>query len=131
MASQFPDVTTVQGVDNQRSLLEDELKNLRLLVNNLPASLPAGAANGPFMRYFTEVEIDEEGPWYAVDRAWNRTFQVPDAEQLQLVTRGEYGISVVAKFFVWAAALPGLEAYNGLYMVAERVHRLNALVGRA
>lgn len=50
-----------------------KLNHLKRLVGALPSTIPAGSPDGPIARYFGDLTSDaDEGPWYAIDRAWLR-----------------------------------------------------------
>ncbi|KIK73194.1 hypothetical protein PAXRUDRAFT_179030, partial [Paxillus rubicundulus Ve08.2h10] len=54
------------------SVLEDVLT----LIGKLPPSLPVGTHDGPIASNFSNFDIDaDEGPYFTVNRAWERTFQ--------------------------------------------------------
>lgn len=112
-----------------RQRVKDALSELDVLIGLLPASVPTGSPDDPLATYFGDLSIDaEEGPYYSLDRAWLRVFQVPEADQLSRITRGEFGTVVAHKFFKFFADAPGIEAHNGLFLLAERLSSLNCLV---
>lgn len=54
----------------RREELDASLKKLKLLINALPSTVPEGSLDGKMVKYFTDVEVDEdEGPSFSVDRA--------------------------------------------------------------
>ena len=117
---------------HKREDLDASLKKLKLLINALPSTVPEGPPDGKIVKYFTDVEVDEdEGPYYSVDRAWTRTFQgLSDEEQQQLITRGRYGVTCIYKFLCDFAQKPGIEKYDGLHLMTVRVDALVALTAR-
>jgi hypothetical protein len=108
---------------SQQKHLETLLKTLSGHIKNLPTSLPCGAKEGPFIKHFSDLGHDiSEGPYFTFNNAWERVFQVSEDEKDRLVIRGKYGLSL-AHFL----KVPGIEASNGLFLMAERV---NALIKR-
>ena len=111
------------------NLLAPRLAFLQNLINAFPPSIPEAPADGPIARYFGDLTIDpDEGPYYSVDRAWVRTFQVPDAEKPGLVQRGPYGLQLVHDYFIYFGGAPGIEANNGHLLVLEKVNTLISLI---
>ncbi|KAI0689463.1 hypothetical protein BC835DRAFT_1308345 [Cytidiella melzeri] len=131
MSSIFSEKADVPTIEAQQHLLQSQLKTLCLLISNLPFTLPAGLPDGPLRKYFTDVDIDpDEGPWYSVDRAWTRVFQGTEEQQLALITSGPDGIGLVQHFSEWIAQQPGLAKYDGHYLTASKVYRVNELIIR-
>ncbi|TFY75902.1 hypothetical protein EWM64_g8111 [Hericium alpestre] len=119
-----------QTLEEQRHRLQSVLAALHGAVSNLPADCPEGAADGPLERYFNDYEIHEEGLYFTVNCAWDRTFQVSDDEKVKLVTHGPYGLQLVYAFASYFAQQPGMEANNGLFLLAERVQNVIDLVDK-
>ncbi|KAI0685695.1 hypothetical protein BC835DRAFT_1309868 [Cytidiella melzeri] len=129
MSSRFPEKAEVPTIKAQQHLLQIKLETLRLLISNLPSTLPVGLPDGPLRKYFTDVDIDpDEGPWYSVDRAWTCVFQGTEEQQLALITSGLDGIGLVQHLFDWIAQQPGLAKYDGQYLTASEVYRVNELI---
>ena len=75
------------------------------------------------------LQLDtEEGPYYAIDKAWIRTFQVPEDQQCGLVCRGEYGMPGLYKILAHVGNLPSMEPHGQLVLFAERLEWLNRLI---
>ncbi|KAH9940998.1 hypothetical protein B0H21DRAFT_824659 [Amylocystis lapponica] len=116
------------GLEDQRALLDQRLNKLRLLIRGLPP-LPAGPEDGPIARYFGDFSVDpDEGPYYSVDRAWTRTFQVSDDKKAELICGGALGLPLILRFFEHFASLPDMERYNGLHLLSERIESLSQLI---
>ena len=113
---------------SQQKHLETLLKTLSGHIKNLPTSLPCGAKEGPFVKHFSDLGHDiSEGPCFTFNNAWERFFQVSEDEKDQLVIRGKYGLSLAQAYLAHFSKVPGIEASNGLFLMAERV---NALIKR-
>ena len=113
---------------SQKEHLESLLKKLGGLIKNLPTSLPCGAKEGPIVKHFSNLEHDiSQGPYFTFNNAWERVFQVSEDEKHRLVIRGKHGLNLVQAYLVHFSKVPGLEANNGLFLMAERV---NALIKR-
>ncbi|KAJ2983075.1 hypothetical protein NUW54_g10670 [Trametes sanguinea] len=116
-------------VSEHKARVQGGLRVLKRLVDAIPSTAPEGSADGPLARNFSDLDLDpEEGPYYALDRAWVRTFQVPENQLQALVCRGQYGLSWVHDCLMSFSELPGMEANNGLYLMAEKIDWLNRLV---
>ena len=121
--------STVPSVAVQREHVTVALNNLKTLGAMLPPALPLGTDTGPIARHFGHLDLDsDEGPYYALDRAWVRTFQVPDEEQKQLVCRGEFGIPLLHAALERVALHPAIEANNSLFLMGEKLQWLNRLI---
>lgn len=72
------------------------LSSLKSLIRSLPASCLNAPKGGPVHQTFSEFEVpDGEGPYFAVDRAWTRTFQGKSGVEIG----GKYGVGIVYSFF--------------------------------
>ncbi len=107
------------GPQAVKDRVNSALKDLKVLIDTLPGSVPLGAEDGPIVKYFTSTDLDdfiqEEGLYAALDRAWVCTFQRPPEEQQALVCRGPYGLDVVHTTAKWLVGLPAMEEHNGLF----------------
>jgi hypothetical protein len=79
---------------------------------------------GPIAIYFSDLTHDaDEGTF---SKAWERVFQCSEIEHL--VIRGKYGLELVLAYIAHFSRVLGIEADNGLYLMAERVDSLIALL---
>ena len=86
---------------------------------------PCGSKDGPFAKYFSDYTYDEtEGPYYTFNRTWERVFQSADSGKEHLVVRGKYGLELVQAYVTHFSKAPGIEANDGLHLVAQRVKGL-------
>ncbi|KAI8989212.1 hypothetical protein BD414DRAFT_482623, partial [Trametes punicea] len=114
------------SLDLQRERVSIALQNLKSLISLIPEAAPVAAPDGPIARNFSDLDVSsEEGPYYALDKAWVRTFQVPQEEQERLVCRGEYGLEYLFKCLLWFSELPAMTANDGLFLLGERIEALN------
>ncbi|KIJ14787.1 hypothetical protein PAXINDRAFT_12359 [Paxillus involutus ATCC 200175] len=68
-------LSTNPGIEEQRQQITSALKDVLTLIKKLPLSL-SGTPDGPIAVNFTNFDIDDdEGPYFTVNRAWERTFQ--------------------------------------------------------
>jgi hypothetical protein len=113
----------------QSQRLKKLLNDLQSLVRVLPASLSTGTKDGPIAKNFSSHEYDaEEGPYFAFNRAWERTFQVSDEEQERRVLRGKYGLPLVLSYTQHFSAITGIDTDDGLFLIAERIAALIVVV---
>ncbi|KAG8950706.1 hypothetical protein FRC00_007587, partial [Tulasnella sp. 408] len=76
--------------------LLDSLSKLKSLIRDLPKSCPPALQDGEITYNFSNFDVPEgETPYFAIDRAWNRTFQGKE----NVPIGGKYGVGVVYKFF--------------------------------
>ncbi|KAI0832495.1 hypothetical protein BC628DRAFT_322714 [Trametes gibbosa] len=123
--------STVGSITSQRERVKTSLANLKTLISLIPEAAPIGDPSGPLVQNFSDLDLDsEEGPYYALDRAWVRTFQVPPEQQERLISRGQFGVEYVYNCLLTFAELPSMEANNCLFLLSERVESLNRLVAR-
>lgn len=125
----LPSLANMSSIDAQKQKLQTALQAFNAIIKALPKTLSAGDKNGPIATNFTSHKFDsDEGPYYSFDKAWNRTFQVPDTQKIALIYRGKFGLQLVQAYLVHYAQLLRLEEDNGLYLVAERVEALNIFI---
>ncbi|KAF8834294.1 hypothetical protein BDN67DRAFT_1016652 [Paxillus ammoniavirescens] len=110
------------GEGQQHQWINSALADVLKLIEKLPHSLPIGTPDGSIATHFSNFEIDaDEGPYFTVNQAWERTFQKAGESA---ITRGQYGIKVVHDFLVHFLQIPGIEANGGLNLMLGRVHQL-------
>lgn len=99
------------ALENNCQHLTEGLHDLEVLIDLLPPVIPLGTSDGPFAKYFSDLSINqEEGPYYSFNWAWNHVLQVPNADRVQLITRSEYGINLLFRFFKFFSTALGIEA---------------------
>ena len=77
----LPSLANMSSIDAQKQKLQTALQAFDAIIKALPKTLSAGDKNGPIAANFTSHKFDsDEGPYYSFDKAWNRTFQVPDTQ---------------------------------------------------
>ncbi|KAF9231661.1 hypothetical protein BU15DRAFT_82120 [Melanogaster broomeanus] len=114
------------GVEVQRQQISLALAEALKLIEKLPQSLPLGTAEGSIAENFGSFNIDdEEGPFFTVNRAWERTFQTTGEAA---ITRGQYGIKLVHDFLLHFLHIPGIEAHGSLNLMLGRVHQLTTML---
>lgn len=75
MSANMSDIAT------QRTELAEALKTLAFVIQTgLPSTFTEGTPDGPIAQYFTDIDVDPDWPYEAVDRAWVRVFQVTSGE---------------------------------------------------
>jgi hypothetical protein len=113
----------------QKQHLKNLLQTLSKLIKKLPTTLPCGSKEGTIAKHFSGHTYDiDEGPYYSFNQAWERVFQCADDEKEHLVVRGKYGLDLVQAYVVHFSKVSGIEANNGLHLVAKRVESLIALI---
>ena len=85
-----------------------------------------GYVSGPGFRRMAFQAVENEGPYYALDRAWVRSFQGDEKKRLELISRGPLGMNLVHRRIVELAALPEMD--DSLPMVVDKVNVLCELV---
>ncbi|KIJ09602.1 hypothetical protein PAXINDRAFT_17307 [Paxillus involutus ATCC 200175] len=109
-------------VEAQRQQISLILSDVLRVIEKLPHSLVVGTADGPIASHFSNFDIDpEEGPYFTVNRAWERTFQKTGEAA---ITGGQYGVKLVHDFLAHFLHIPGIEDNGGLDLMLKRVHQL-------
>ncbi|KAJ6504066.1 hypothetical protein C8R47DRAFT_1316289 [Mycena vitilis] len=104
------------------------LQALRARIKALPPSLPVAIADGPLHRYFGDLEVDDEGAAYTINRQWERAFQVTEVELRKRLGRGKYGMDLVCPFLDFYAEQDGIKGTDRVGMLARRIHNLNTIL---
>jgi hypothetical protein len=106
------------------------LKALEDVIQLLPASIPLGTSDGKIARYFSDLDLEpDEGPWFTVDRAYTRVFQLAAGEELSsVITRGEYGLNLVFNVFKRFATENGMEKDGNYQLMSDRISKLLGLI---
>ncbi|KIK77667.1 hypothetical protein PAXRUDRAFT_776864 [Paxillus rubicundulus Ve08.2h10] len=114
------------GVEVQRQQISLALAEALKLIEKLPQSLPLGTAEGSIAENFGSFNIDdEEGPFFTVNHAWERTFQTTGEAA---ITQGQYGIKLVHDFLLHFLHIPGIEAHGSLNLMLGQVHQLTTML---
>jgi hypothetical protein len=118
------------SLDEQKQNLDNLIQKLNGLIKKLPTTLPCGSKDGPLAKHFSDHMYDAtEGPYFTFNQSWERVFQqCADSQKEYLVVRGKYGLDLVQAYIVHFAKIPGIEANNGLSLLAQRVEALIALI---
>jgi len=69
-----------------------------------------------------------EGPYFTFNQSWEQAFQCADSQKEYLVVRGKYGLDLVQAYMARFAEVPGIEANNGLSLLAQWVEALIAFI---
>jgi hypothetical protein len=116
-------------VQEQKQRMENLLQKLNILIKKLPTTVPCGSKDGPIATHFSDYTYDtSEGPYFTFNQSWERVFQRIDSEKQYLVVRGKYGLDLVHAYIAHFSKISGIEANNGLDMVAQRVDGLITLI---
>lgn len=116
-------------VQAQRAQLGIALANLRVLIEGLPLSVPEGTEDGALVGAWGSLEDwkgEGEGPYYALDKAWLRSFQGDEKKQLAMICRGPFGMGLVHARISELVAEPEMD--DSLTMVLDKVKVLSELV---
>ena len=120
------DTTTLEG---QKHHLETLLQKLNGLIKKLLTTFPCGSKDGPIARHFSDREFDVmEGPYSTFNQSWKRVFQCADSEKEYLIVRGKYGLDLVHPYVAHFSKVSGIEANNGLSLLAQWVEALIVLI---
>ncbi|KAF8127579.1 hypothetical protein EV363DRAFT_462861 [Boletus edulis] len=110
----------------QHQQVNSALAEVLVLIETLPNLLSLGTPEGTIASNFSNFDIDEdEGPYFSVNQAWERTFQ---KAQEAAITRGPYGVKLVYDFFAHFLQIPGIEAHGGLDLMLMRVNQLGDML---
>jgi hypothetical protein len=121
--------TASSPVQEQKQRVENLLQKLNGLIKKLPTTVPCGSKDGPIAKHFSDYTYDtSEGPFFTFNQSWERVFQCVDSEKQYLVVRGKYGLDLVHTYITHFSKISGIEANNGLDMVAQRVDGLITLI---
>ena len=114
------------SLDEQKQHLDNLIQKLNGLIKKLPSTLPCGSKDGPLAKHFSDHTYDAtEGPYFT---SWERVLQCAKSQKEYLVVRGKYGLDLVQAYIVHFAKIAGIEANNGLSLLAQRVEALIALI---
>ena len=69
-----------------------------------------------------------KGPYFTFNQSWEHVFQCPDSEKEYFVVRGKYGLDLVHTYAAHFSHISGVEAYNRLHLVTQRVDALFILI---
>ncbi|KAF8835974.1 hypothetical protein BDN67DRAFT_984264, partial [Paxillus ammoniavirescens] len=109
-------------VEAQRQQISLILADVLRVIEKLLHSLVLGTADGPIASHFGNFDIDpDEGPYFTVNCAWERTFQKTGEA---VITGGQYGVKLVHDFLAHFLHIPGIEANGGLDLMLRHVHQL-------
>lgn len=108
--------------------LKNALKELQAAILALEETpdVAEGPADGLLAQHFSDHSIDEEGPWFTLNRAWERVFQRSEHEQQCLVSCGPYGLQLVYDFLKAVIKIDGISEVTGLML--DRVTWLHTLI---
>lgn len=121
--------TASSPVQEQKQRVENLLQKLNRLIKKLSTMVPCGSKDGPITKHFSDYTYDtSEGPFFTFNQSWERVFQCVDSEKQYLVVRGKYGLDLVHAYITHFSKISGIEANNGLDMVAQRVDGLITLI---
>ena len=92
------------------------------LWNNLHFWFLCGSKDRPIARHFSDHEFDvTEGPCFTFNQSWEQVFQCVDDEKEYLIVRGMYGLDLVHSYVAHFSKVSGIEANNGLSLLAQQV----------
>ncbi|KIK73898.1 hypothetical protein PAXRUDRAFT_177203 [Paxillus rubicundulus Ve08.2h10] len=103
------------NISSQQTKLSQLLTELHNAIKALLSSIPEGSKSGPIATQFCSWEIDEEeGPFFPLNKTWERVFQQSEAEQKSLVVQGKFSLQMAHSFCAFFSQAPGIETNNGL-----------------
>jgi len=123
-------MSNTTSLEKQKQHLETLLQKLNgLIIKKLPTTLPCGSKDGPIAKHFSDHKFDAtEGPYFTFNQSWERVFQCADSEKEYLMVRGKYGLDLVQAYVAHFSKISGIEADNGLSLLAQRVEALIILI---
>ena len=122
-------MSSTTSLAEQKQHLETLLQKLNGLIKKLPTTLPCGSKDGPIAKHFSDHKFDAtKGPYFTFNQSWEWVFQCADSEKEYLVVWGKYGLDLVQAYIAHFSRIPGIEADNGLSLLAQWVEALIALI---
>jgi hypothetical protein len=117
------------SLEDQKTHLDNLLQKLNGIIKKLPTALPCGSKDGPIAKCLSDHTYDAtEGPYYTFNSNWERVFQCAEDQKKYLVIRGKYGLDLVQAYITHFSKVSGIEANNGLHLMAQRVEALITLI---
>ena len=121
--------TASSPVQEQKQRVENLLQKLNGLIKKLPTMVPCGSKDGPITKHFSDYTHDtSEGPFFTFNQSRERVFQCVNSEKQYLMVQEKYGLDLVHAYITHFSRISGIEANNGLDMMAQHVDELITLI---